>query len=145
MARKVLSPHLTVYEPQITALFSIFHRMSGGVLALSFIMTMVWPLIRMCYLIDPTLSPYLQMLDPYMVFLLQAVGGVLLWSICYHFSNGIRHLIWDMGLGFSNSMVKITAGIAFTMALILFMGSLYFLIYQWDINTISNVFFVLFL
>jgi succinate dehydrogenase / fumarate reductase cytochrome b subunit len=144
MARKVLSPHLTVYAPQVTALFSIFHRISGGVLGLGFLITMMWPLIRMCYLIDPTLSPYLQMFEPYLVLFMQALGGILLWSVCYHFSNGIRHMIWDMGLGFSNQMVKTTAGMALGLALILYGIALYSLIYVVDLNGLSSIFSILF-
>lgn len=144
MAKKVLSPHLTVYAPQITALFSIFHRISGGMLGLGFLMTMMWPLVRMCYLVDPTLSPYLQMFEPYLLIILQGLGGILLWSVCYHFSNGVRHMVWDMGLGFSNQMVKTTAAMALGLALVLYGVAMYSFIYVWDLNHLSPLFQILF-
>ncbi|MEM9045595.1 MAG: succinate dehydrogenase, cytochrome b556 subunit, partial [Pseudomonadota bacterium] len=30
------------------------------------------------------------------------------WALCYHLANGIRHLVWDMGLGFELDMVTKT-------------------------------------
>ncbi|KJV63321.1 succinate dehydrogenase/Fumarate reductase transmembrane subunit [Ehrlichia cf. muris str. EmCRT] len=28
--------------------------------------------------------------------------------LCYHYLNGIRHILWDLGLGLTKSAVKIT-------------------------------------
>ncbi len=33
------------------------------------------------------------------------LGGVL-WSFCYHFLNGIRHLCWDLGFGFERGTAR---------------------------------------
>ena len=33
---------------------------------------------------------------------------VLAWPFIFHFTNGLRHLAWDLGKGFQNSEVSIT-------------------------------------
>ena len=33
-----LSPHLSVYKPQITAMLSIYHRITGAVLSLAIVL-----------------------------------------------------------------------------------------------------------
>ena len=34
---------------------------------------------------------------------MQVVLAGVLWSWCYHFLNGVRHLCWDVGIGFERS------------------------------------------
>ena len=41
-ARRPLSPHLTVYRPQLTSVLSILHRMTGVVLAGGAAMLCAW-------------------------------------------------------------------------------------------------------
>lgn len=44
----------------------------------------------------------------------------LLAAICYHFTNGIRHLIWDTGAGLENRSIDISSAIGlFTASLLL--------------------------
>ncbi len=96
-----LSPHLQVYRPQITSVLSILHRLTGlalsaGVLVLAYwlvalaggpvaydqaaaILNVVW--LKVCY------------------------SG---WAFCffYHLANGVRHLVWDLGLGFELKQIR---------------------------------------
>ncbi|KAH9547550.1 hypothetical protein CY35_11G038600, partial [Sphagnum magellanicum] len=58
-----LSPHLTIYKPQLISTFSISHRIFGAFLGVAI-----------------------------------SVVNFILLVLCYHMSNGIRHLLWDLGL-----------------------------------------------
>ena len=35
--------------------------------------------------------------------------GLLLLAFCYHFCNGIRHLLWDLGVGLERSAARRSA------------------------------------
>ncbi|MBC6438480.1 MAG: succinate dehydrogenase, cytochrome b556 subunit [Rhodobacteraceae bacterium] len=89
-----LSPHLTIYRPQLNSITSILVRISGNVLLLGALL-MVW------WLLAAATSPgYFAMVDG---LLTSALGDlVMLGSILalwYHALGGLRHLIWDAGYG----------------------------------------------
>ncbi len=87
-----MSPHLQIYKLPLTALLSILHRATGAVLFLGLII-MVLALHYLAtgeqhwIVIQQLLSSWLG--------LLILIG--LTFSLYYHFCNGIRHLIWDLG------------------------------------------------
>lgn len=91
-----LSPHLSVYRWQITNTLSILHRLTGFGLALGLVPLSLW-LWGAAY--DPALFEQLQHAA------ISPLGLVFLagWSLAfyYHFGNGLRHLNWDIGNGFS--------------------------------------------
>lgn len=90
-----LSPHLTIYRPQYTALLSILHRMTGVGLTLGAV-CVVWWLIAAA-----TGEEYFNTINGLMTsWFGYLVWLGLTWALCYHFLNGIRHLVWDMGFGF---------------------------------------------
>ncbi len=95
-----LSPHLTIYKPQITSIMSISHRISGvfqsiGLLVISF-------LIYTIYLGEGTYN----LLNIILASILGNIFFVIYtFSLFYHLLNGIRHLLWDFGLGFNLSNV----------------------------------------
>ena len=99
MESKPLSPHLQIYRPQLTSVLSISHRASGIFLGTAGLLALVAWLgsialgpsqyeMTMNFLRHPLMLPVL-----------------LLWTgaFYYHLSNGIRHLFWDMGVGFELS------------------------------------------
>lgn len=94
-----LSPHLTIYKPQFTSIFSIFHRISGASLAIFIIITTLF--FQMCELNLCLYSFYLLVFYlttyPFYWIIVTAIYFVFI-SLCYHMSNGIRHLLWDCGL-----------------------------------------------
>nr|YP_010736362.1 succinate dehydrogenase subunit 3 [Zygnema circumcarinatum]QKQ14690.1 succinate dehydrogenase subunit 3 [Zygnema circumcarinatum]WEL36335.1 succinate dehydrogenase subunit 3 [Zygnema circumcarinatum] len=105
-----LSPHLTIYKPQLTSTLSILHRISGAFLASILLFTLF------CLkLSDLSLSFYafywcvFNVLAYLNWFLLGLINLALL-ALCYHMSNGIRHLIWDLGFCLDLSKVY-TSGI----------------------------------
>ncbi|MGB5209750.1 MAG: succinate dehydrogenase, cytochrome b556 subunit [Gammaproteobacteria bacterium] len=99
-ANRPLSPHLGIYRPQISSVLSILHRISGIFLGLGIFVFAYW------------LSALAGGADAYAaaVSLLGSGLGQLalfLWllAFCYHLLNGIRHLVWDIGIGFEIQQV----------------------------------------
>ena len=89
-----LSPHLTVYRWPITMTMSILHRITGGALYVGTLLVAWW-------LIAAATS------ESYFLFVDGLVGswfGLLelfgyTWALFLHLLGGVRHLIWDTGVG----------------------------------------------
>jgi succinate dehydrogenase / fumarate reductase cytochrome b subunit len=84
------------YRPQLTSMLSILHRLTGVGLSVGAVL-LVWWLVALAG------GPW-----PYAAFarhLNAWYGQVLLlgwtWTLVYHLCNGIRHLFWDLGYGYS--------------------------------------------
>ena len=93
--KRPLSPHLTIYRPQMSSISSIFVRITGVALTLGFVLIIWWLLAA------ATSAVYFDVVNG----LLTSWFGALvligsLWALCYHSLGGVRHLIWDMGYGF---------------------------------------------
>jgi succinate dehydrogenase / fumarate reductase cytochrome b subunit len=91
-----LSPHLQIYNPQITSVLSIVHRATGVFLALGSLL-MLWVLLSLS--MGPEAFAVTQAC-------LQSVAGqivIFVFSLClmYHLFNGVRHLFWDAGKGYA--------------------------------------------
>lgn len=86
-----LSPHISIYKPQITTILSITHRGTGIFLFLG-VLLLVWWLVTSVYTDAKIWSGFAT-----------PVGYIflVLWafSLFYHLLNGVRHLFWDMGKG----------------------------------------------
>ncbi len=95
--RRPLSPHLQVYDMlQLTTSMSISHRITGIAWAIG-LLFLVWWLLALAA--GPRSFGAVQWF----------LGSVLGWLVLigltvvawYHTLNGIRHLAWDAGFGFS--------------------------------------------
>jgi succinate dehydrogenase / fumarate reductase cytochrome b subunit len=102
-----LSPHLQIYRLPLTAILSVIHRATGVILGLG-------ALILVLVLAAAANSP-----ESYSIIhthLGTWYGQIFLlgltFSLYLHFCNGIRHLFWDVGLGFELDTVDITAKLA---------------------------------
>lgn len=89
-----LSPHLSIYRPQLTSMTSILTRITGNALLISALLVVWW------FLAAATSPAYFAYVD----WLLTSVFGTLvmtlsLWGLWYHTLSGVRHLIWDNGIG----------------------------------------------
>ena len=87
-----LSPHLTVYRPQLTSITSILVRITGNAMLISGLLIVWW------FLAAATSAEYFAVVDG----LLTSVFGDLVMSLSvlglwYHALGGLRHLIWDQG------------------------------------------------
>ena len=96
-----LSPHLQVHRLQITSALSILHRMTGLALSAGALVLAYW-------LIALAGGPVAY--DQAATIL--NAGWLKLcyvaWSFCFffHLANGIRHLVWDLGLGFEPGQIR---------------------------------------
>ncbi|MDF2233256.1 succinate dehydrogenase, cytochrome b556 subunit [Albimonas sp. CAU 1670] len=92
-----LSPFMIgpYYRPQWTSMLSIVHRITGCALAVGAVLIVWW-------LLAAASGPdYFATADWIVTsWLGQLVLFGCLWALLYHFCNGIRHLIWDVGLLF---------------------------------------------
>lgn len=89
-----LSPHLTIYRPQLTSMSSILTRIAGNALLLGALLVVWW-------LLAAAAGPeYFNFVDGIMTCV---IGDVImlgsLWALWYHTLAGVRHLIWDTGRG----------------------------------------------
>ena len=94
------SPHLTWYKPQITSVLSIMHRMSGMALGIGAV-ALAWWVVAVAYgggVYAGTALVYGSIVGQVLMFL---------WTIAlaFHLCNGIRHLFWDMDVGFDLTSV----------------------------------------
>jgi len=91
-----LSPHLGIYRWQISMVLSILHRITGLALFAGTALMMIW-------LWSAAYAPafYVTLHSG----LASTLGKLCLfgWTLAfyYHLGNGIRHLFWDIGKGFS--------------------------------------------
>lgn len=92
-----LSPHLQVWRWHATMLSSILHRTSGIINYIGAIALTIWVVL---------LASGAE--EKVAIFTSGALSGlttlgliVLTWSVTYHWLNGLRHLAWDAGKGFS--------------------------------------------
>ena len=94
-SNRPLSPHLQVYRPQITSVLSILHRISGVILAFGSLLLIYW--------LAAAATSH-QAFETAQSVIGSFFGRLFLfgWTIAlfFHFCNGIRHLAWDIGLGF---------------------------------------------
>ncbi len=103
-SNRPLSPHLQVYKFPLTVKTSILHRLTGLTLAFGLVVFVYW-----LY----ALATDMAAADQLWSWLLTVPGQVLLYlwllTFFYHFCNGIRHLFWDVGKGFTNEQAQRSA------------------------------------
>ena len=89
-----LSPHLSIHKKVLTALFSIFHRITGIGLSLGSILIAIWFLLIS---LGPNYFIYFEMVSKNILFKFI----LLIWTIgiFYHLYNGCRKLYWSFGIG----------------------------------------------
>ena len=94
-SNRPLSPHLQVYRPQLTSVLSITHRGTGVFLSLATLLLVYW---LAALAAGPATYATAQ------AFFGSWFGQLILlactFSLFYHLCNGVRHLFWDMGVGF---------------------------------------------
>lgn len=95
-AQRPLSPHLSIYKPQISSVLSILHRITGFGLYLGLLLAALW-------IISSGFTPHHEG-GIVASFFSTFIGKLFLflWTLAlfYHACNGIRHLFWDIGKGY---------------------------------------------
>ena len=114
MDNRPLSPHLTVYKPQITSVLSILHCITGAGLAVSTILVVFW--LASLAIGEVTFKGFNNFLNnPFIIIVLVSS----LWALWYHFCTGLRHLYWDMGYGYDLKSVTISGWVAVIFSFVL--------------------------
>lgn len=89
-----LSPHLSIYRPQLTSMTSILTRITGNALLISSLLVVWW------FLAAATSEEYFAFADGVLTsWFGDLVMTLSLWGVWYHLLAGLRHLIWDQGIG----------------------------------------------
>ncbi|HLW23128.1 MAG TPA: succinate dehydrogenase, cytochrome b556 subunit [Steroidobacteraceae bacterium] len=112
-----LSPHLDIYRWQMGNTLSILHRLTGLALALG-LPALAYFVLALAH----GSASYRQAQHLFM----SPVG--LLWLVAwsfaffYHLLNGIRHLFWDIGLGFERRARTVSGWVVVGGSVVLTLG-----------------------
>ena len=124
MSERPLSPHLSVYRFMHTMALSIMHRFTGVGLAVALCMLVYWLASAAAGEGEYQRAVTLLSSWPARVLLLAWLA-----AFCFHLVNGIRHLLWDAGIGLeklqarrSARVVLIGTALAFLLAAWLLFG-----------------------
>ncbi|WP_395476669.1 succinate dehydrogenase, cytochrome b556 subunit [Rickettsia endosymbiont of Pantilius tunicatus] len=98
--KRPTSPHLTIYKPQISSTLSILHRMTGVALFFTVSILAWW------FIFSKFDSNYIQLANCCCIIKICLILTSFAWF--YHLCNGIRHLFWDIGYGFSIKAVNLS-------------------------------------
>jgi succinate dehydrogenase / fumarate reductase cytochrome b subunit len=112
-SRRPLSPHLGVYKFMYTMSLSIMHRITGVAATVGFL-ALVWWLMALATGPDAYARAMQRLDSPFAKLLL--VGFTF--SFVYHFCNGIRHLVWDMGRGLERAQARRSGAVVIAAALL---------------------------
>ena len=103
--KKPLSPHLQIYRLPLTAILSISHRLSGVILGFVYI-SFVFILLVLAFNVE--------MFNILLAYFNNFIGKIIValasLTIFYHMTNGVRHMVWDLGYGFEKP--KLSTGLS---------------------------------
>ena len=112
--QRPLSPHLLIYQRQLTSVLSILHRATGVFLGVAAFALVAWLF---------AVAGDGEGLARFNSFAASPLGIALLLaavaSLSYHLLNGIRHLLWDIGWGFELPKVYASGWTVVALALVL--------------------------
>lgn len=130
-----LSPHLTIYKAEYSSMLSIYHRVTGILLAVCLLLLgLIYKLqaynieyfsniIVMVsnFVTDKNLFWFSYLINLVVVFIILTV----VFMLAYHMSNGIRHFIWDYILStVSKDYIKKTSYVVIFLTILIFIGLL---------------------
>ncbi len=101
-----LSPHIQIYNWNISSLISISHRIVGVINI--FVLTLICFWIVAVFFGGTTYEIMQRLFESFFGKFL--VIGIT-WSFSFHILSEIRHLFWDIGFGFELKISKITGTI----------------------------------
>ena len=106
-SNRPLSPHLSVYRPQISMVSSILTRITGISLLVGGLLVIWW------FLAAATSPEAFALADG---ILTSWLGDLVmlgsLWALWYHSLTGLRHLYWDTGRGLDLPTAKMLGWVA---------------------------------
>ena len=98
-----LSPHIQIYNWHISSLISISHRITGVINIILITLICFWTALL---LLGDTNYELIQKFFQTFFGKFLIVGTV--WSFSFQILSEIRHLFWDLGLGFELKTSKLT-------------------------------------
>ncbi|KAG5669616.1 hypothetical protein PVAND_017501 [Polypedilum vanderplanki] len=101
--KRPISPHLSIYQPQITSVLSISHRMTGVALSAYIIGAGITGLMGGDSSIISTIEGWQLGAAS-----LTALKFSIAFPFVYHYFNGIRHLLWDVGFFLNVKEIYVT-------------------------------------
>nr|BAS04498.1 succinate dehydrogenase complex, subunit C, integral membrane protein [Trichophyton mentagrophytes] len=118
-----VSPHLSIYRPQITWYLSGLNRITGAILSGGLY------IFASAYLVSPLLGWHLESASLAAAFAALPIAAkvgmkfTMALPFTFHCFNGVRHLVWDLGKQLTNQQVTTTGwtvvGLTLTSALAL--------------------------
>lgn len=117
-----LSPHLSIYKPQVTSVLSILHRITG-VYMFFFIVFSV--LVLFSCINTETIMHYKKCDSVMWNYVLVATVFGFIVCISYHLCAGIRYLFWTCNVGINMNSVRYSATIIGFGTIILTLASMY--------------------
>lgn len=115
--KRPMSPHLQIYKLPLTAYVSIGNRVAGVINSIA----MVLLVLVLAVAAGPATD------SSFILSLLNSWFGKLVLfgftlTLYYHMCNGIRHLFWDVGMGFeletANKTAKVSIGVSVALTII---------------------------
>ncbi len=121
-----LSPHLGIYKPMPTMVMSILHRMTGAALYFGTVLLAAWLIAAAS---DAETFGWVSW------FFTSWVGRIVLfgytWALMHHMLGGVRHFVWDVGLGLdkhvATKMALASAAASITLTLLIWAFALFVL------------------
>lgn len=117
MSERPLSPHLQIYRLPLTVILSITHRVTGVLLSIGLVFLAVGLM---------AVAEGEDQFARFQAAVSSMPGKVMLWawllSLFFHFSHGVRHLIWDTGHSFDRDSLDRNACLELAAALLLTLG-----------------------
>jgi len=111
--KRPMSPHMQIWRWHITMLGSILHRFTGIGLYVGALVAAGW---LYCLMLGPGYY------DAFEKIAGSIAGQVVLFgfTLCalYHALNGVRHLFWDAGQGFTPKVASATGWLVLVVAII---------------------------
>nr|WOL37369.1 succinate dehydrogenase cytochrome b560 subunit [Polyopes affinis] len=104
ISNRPVSPHLSVYLPQVSSMFSIWHRISGVLLTISLIFFLV--ILKIFSQLNFS-QWYFFISSP--IWFLKFFYLTYLLIFAYHTLNGIRHIVWDLVLALEVKLLNLSA------------------------------------
>ncbi len=116
LVRRPISPFMlgSAYRFQISSTTSILHRIAGCVLGVGTLLLTLW---LTCAAVGDSAFSVIQAFFASWIGLLTLFGFTV--ALFYHFCNGIRHLLWDAGIGFDIPDMRRNGMLVFAATIIL--------------------------
>jgi succinate dehydrogenase / fumarate reductase, cytochrome b subunit len=111
--KRPMSPHMSIWRWHITMLGSILHRATG-------IANYVGAMLVAAWLFAAASGP--ELYGQFETIAGSIFGQIILFgftlSILYHALNGVRHLVWDTGHGFTPAVASFTGFLVLVLAVV---------------------------